>query len=232
MSLRSIDFVENRKRMLAGELYYSFTPDLVADRRRCKAACLEYNTYSTSGVASRRQVVEAWKRLICDESPLPSAAATPEEDEDLLADFPWVDGPIKMDYGFNVKFGTNVYCNFNSTWLDTCQITVGSRTLIGPNCSFFSATHPIDPAIRNGTKGPEAGKPINIGEDCWFGGNCIVLPGVTIGKGVVIGAGSVVTKNVPDYVVVAGNPAKVIKKVEQPGKEVVEEGVLDDAKEQ
>lgn len=84
--------------------------------------------------------------------------------------------------------------------------------------------------IRNGTNGPEAGKPITVGEDCWFGGNCIVLPGVTIGKGVTIGAGSVVTKNIPDYVVVAGNPAKVIKKIERPGEAVVDEGVLDDTK--
>ncbi len=152
--------------------------------------------------------------------------ATPEEDEDALQDYPWVDGPVKVDYGFNLKFGSNVYVNFNSTWLDTCQITVGARTLIGPNCSFFSATHPIDPAVRNGTKGPEGGKPITIGEDCWFGGNCTVLPGVTIGNGVTIGAGSVVTKDVPGYVVVAGNPAKIIKKIERPGDAVVEEGTI------
>jgi acetyltransferase-like isoleucine patch superfamily enzyme len=111
--------------------------------------------------------------------------------------------------------GSNVYVNSNSTWLDTCLITVGSRTLIGPNCSFYSATHPTDPAVRNGTKGPEGGKPIVIGEDCWFGGNCVVLPGVTIGNGVTVGAGSVVTKDVPDYVVVVGNPAGVIRKLER-----------------
>jgi acetyltransferase-like isoleucine patch superfamily enzyme len=74
--------------------------------------------------------------------------------------------------------------------------------------------HPVDPTIRNGTKGPEAGKPITIGEDCWFGGNCIVLPGVSIGKGVVVGAGSVVTKDVPPYHVVVGNPARVLRSIE------------------
>lgn len=84
--------------------------------------------------------------------------------------------------------------------------------------------------VRNGTNGPEGGKPITVGEDCWFGGNCIVLPGVTIGKGVTIGAGSVVTKDVPDYVVVAGNPARVIKKIERPGEVVLEEGVPEDKK--
>lgn len=112
------------------------------------------------------------------------------------------------------RIGEGVYINNNSTWIDTCKIEVGARTLIGPNCSFYSGTHPLDPFLRNGTSGPESGKPIKIGEDCWFGGNCIVLPGVTIGRGVTVGAGSVVTKNVPDFVVVAGNPARILKKIE------------------
>jgi len=112
------------------------------------------------------------------------------------------------------SIGKGVYINFNCTFLDTCIISVGARTLIGPNCSFYAASHPLDPFLRNGTQGPELGAPINIGEDCWFGGNVIVLAGVTIGRGVTIGAGSVVTKDVPDFVVVAGNPARVLKKIE------------------
>jgi acetyltransferase-like isoleucine patch superfamily enzyme len=148
-----------------------------------------------------------------------------------LSNYPWVDGTIYADYGYNLKYvfsyqkiselslicsriGDGVYINNNSTWIDTCIIEVGARTLIGPNCSFFSGTHPLDPFVRNGTSGPESGKPIKIGEDCWFGGNCIVLPGVTIGRGVTVGAGSVVTKDVPDYVVVAGNPARILKKID------------------
>lgn len=93
------------------------------------------------------------------------------------------------------------------------MITIGARTLIGPGCSFYSATHPLDPFLRNGTQGPELGKPINVGEDCWFGGSCIILPGVTIGRGVTVGAGSVVTKDVSDFCVVAGNPARVVKTI-------------------
>lgn len=115
------------------------------------------------------------------------------------------------------RFGKNVYVNSNSTWIDTCEITIGSRTLIGPNCSFFSGTHPLDPTIRNGTRGPESGKPITVGEDCWIGGNCIILPGVTIGKGSTVGAGSVVTKDVPPYHCVVGNPARILRKIEVSG---------------
>lgn len=115
------------------------------------------------------------------------------------------------------RLGKNVYVGPNSTWLDTCQISVGARTLIGPNCCFFSATHPLDPTVRNGTQGPEGGKPIAIGEDCWLGGNCIILPGVTIGKGSTVGAGSVVTKDVMPFTVVAGNPARKIRDVEVGG---------------
>lgn len=112
------------------------------------------------------------------------------------------------------RVGKNVYIGPNTTWIDTCTISVGDRTLIGPNCSFYSATHPLDYRVRNGTLGPEMGKPITIGEDCWFGGNVTVLPGVTIGRAAVIGAACVVTKDVEPGSVVVGNPARVIKKVD------------------
>lgn len=101
---------------------------------------------------------------------------------------------MRIDYGFNVKVGPGVYINSHFTGIDTCPITLGARTMLGPNVSIFSGTHPLDPALRNGTRGPETGSDIHIGEDCWLAGNVIVLPGVTIGKGATIGAGSVVTK--------------------------------------
>lgn len=157
--------------------------------------------------------------ILDDDTPLPRRRLTmaDADDEVQLADFPIVDTPVKMDYGYNVKLGKNVYVNSNSTWIDTCEISVGARTLIGPNCSFYSGTHPLDPTIRNGIRGPESGKPIVIGEDCWLGGNVIVLPGVTIGEGSTVGAGSVVTKDVPPYHCVAGNPARIIRKIEVAG---------------
>ncbi len=112
------------------------------------------------------------------------------------------------------RLGAGVFVNFNSAWIDTCTITVGARTMMGPNCSFFSGTHPLDPSVRKGIRGPELGKPITIGEDCWLGGNVTVLAGVTIGNGSTVGAGSVVTKDVPPYVCVVGNPARILKKID------------------
>lgn len=149
----------------------------------------------------------------------------------MLHEYPWIEAPIRIDYGTNIKVGSNVFINFNCTILDTCQVTIGSRTLIGPNVSFFSGTHPLDPELRNGTNGPELGGTITVGEDCWIAGNVTILPGITIGAGSTVGAGSVVTKvcytsplllwyltvpqDVPPYHVVAGNPAKIIRKLER-----------------
>jgi carbonic anhydrase/acetyltransferase-like protein (isoleucine patch superfamily) len=112
------------------------------------------------------------------------------------------------------RLGPNVYINSNSTWIDTLPISIGARTLVGPNCAFYSGSHPLDPFVRNGTSGPEAGAPVSIGEDCWLGGNVVVLPGVTIGRGTTIGAGSVVTRDIPEFVVAVGNPARVIRKLD------------------
>ncbi|PMD36882.1 trimeric LpxA-like protein, partial [Hyaloscypha variabilis F] len=173
-----IDDAENEARMKRGELYYAFTPAMVAKRERCKKA---YNKLNQETVdATRRRRVELWKEICGDQTPLPPPAATEADDEILLQDEPFVEGPIKFDYGHNVILGKGVFINCNCTFIDTSPITIGSRTLVGPNCSFFSGTHPLDPFLRNGVKGPELGAPITIGEDCWFGGNAIVLPGVTI----------------------------------------------------
>ncbi|KAH7408519.1 maltose O-acetyltransferase-like protein [Phaeosphaeria sp. MPI-PUGE-AT-0046c] len=202
---------ENKQRMARGELYHAFTPELTAERARCKHACARY---TNAGEVSRRKLAELFRDIIADKTTLPPQASTPDEDDKLFEEDPWVEPPLAMDYGYNVKLGKNVFINFNSVFLDTCLITIGDRTLVGPNVSFYSATHPLDPVLRNGTKGPELGKEIHVGEDCWIGGNVVILPGVTIGRGSVVGAGSVVTKNVPALTVVAGNPARFIRKIE------------------
>ena len=206
-----INLADNHARCLRGELYYAFTPDLTAARQRCKQAC---NRYNNSGEVSRRRQVELWRDILGDSTPLPPPKEDPAEEEAQLDDEPWVESPVRIDYGTNVKMGKNVYINFNCTILDTCLVTIGSRTLLAANVSIYGATHPLDPVLRSGTNGPELGKEVHIGEDCFIGGSVVILPGVKIGNGVTVGAGSVVTKDVPDLCVVAGNPAKVIKKIE------------------
>jgi len=201
---------ENQARSLRGELYHAFTPELLAQRRRCQRACARYNDARD---ITRRQQVELWRDVVDDKTPLPprDENATEDEDETLFDDDPWIEPPFHADYATNVRLGKNVFINYNCSVVDTCTVSIGSRTLFGPNVSLYSGAHPLDSGLRNGTQGPEFGKPITIGEDCWLGGNVAVVPGVTIGKGSTVGAGSVVTKDVPEYSVVAGNPARMIK---------------------
>lgn len=132
--------------------------------------------------------------IIDDETQLPPPAASPAEDDALFDSDPWIEPPIRVDYGTNLVLGEGVFINFNATILDTCKVSIGARTLLASNVSLFSGTHPLDPDVRNGTAGPELGGEIVVEEDCWLGGNVTVLPGVRIGRGAVVGAGSVVTK--------------------------------------
>jgi acetyltransferase-like isoleucine patch superfamily enzyme len=151
--------------------------------------------------------------IIGNSETLPPPAATSEADEALFAQEPWITSPIHIDYGTNVRVGQGTFINFNCTILDTCLVSIGARTLIGPNVSIFSGTHPEDPLLRNGTAGPELGKEVIIEDDVWIGGNVVILPGVCIGRGSVIGAGSVVTKSVPPLFIAVGNPARLLREV-------------------
>ncbi|KAJ4264566.1 hypothetical protein NW762_005770 [Fusarium torreyae] len=226
MTVFDIDEEDNISRMRRGELYYAFTPQLVAARQRCKRAVARLNSAEEP---TCRQMAEFWKEITKDERPLPPPAATEDEEDVVLHEYPWIERPISIDYGTNVSVGSNVFINFNCTILDTCTISIGSRTLVGPNVSFFSGTHPLDPELRNGTNGPEMGGKITVGKDCWIAGNVTILPGITIGDGSTVGAGSVVTKDVPPYHVVAGNPAKILRKLERKpkGEQDVQGKVID-----
>lgn len=113
------------------------------------------------------------------------------------------------DYGCNIFLGESFYANHNCVILDAAEVRIGDRVMLGPAVQIYATNHPLEPDAR--ATGIEFASPVSIGDDCWIGGGAIIMPGVTIGKGCVIGAGALVTKDIPDYSVAVGNPAKVIK---------------------
>lgn len=119
--------------------------------------------------------------------------------------------PFHADYGFNIEVGDNFFANYNLTVLDVAKVTIGDNVFIAPNVSIYTAGHPIHPQARNTMY--EYGISVTIGSDCWIGGSVTICPGVHIGSGTVIGAGSVVTKDIPANVIAAGNPCRVIREI-------------------
>jgi len=179
----------NREKMLAGELYDATDTDLVLLRRQARDLCKKLNTSSDAEAELRREVLTQ-----------------------LLGsggDTAWIEPPFFCDYGFNIRLGNKVFFNFNCVILDVCPVTIGDRVLVGPAVQFYGGTHPLDAATRG--SGLEYGRPITIGDDVWLGGAAIICPGVTIGNRAVIGAGSVVTKDIPPDVIAAGNPCRVLR---------------------
>ncbi|PRP80130.1 Maltose O-acetyltransferase [Planoprotostelium fungivorum] len=181
--------------MLAGEPYYAGDAELVEGRLRARRLMHRLNTSSPDATEERAKI---FKDLI------------PNQGEDC-----GLEPPFYCDYGNNITIGEHTFLNFNCTILDVNKVTIGKQCFFAPNVAIYSATHPVDPFERGDPVNcRELGFPITIGNNVWVGGNVVILPGVKIGDGVTVGAGSVVTKDVPSYVVVAGNPAKVIKKLD------------------
>jgi len=169
----------------------NYDSELIKERIKAKNICNEYNNTRPFETERRKEVL---RTLL---------AKTPKE---FLIEQPFI-----CDYGYNIEIGENFYSNYNLTILDATNVTFGDNVFIGPNCGFYTAGHPIDVEKRN--KGIEYAKPIKVGDNVWFGGHVVVLPGITIGNNVVIGAGSVVTKDIPDNTIAVGNPCKVIKNI-------------------
>ena len=179
-----------REKMLAGELYDPLDPELVAARDRARDLCQALN-------ATREAEHDERRRLLRD---LFGAGG----------ETVWMQPPFYCDYGSNILLGERVFFNFNCVVLDVCRVEVGDFTLFGPAVQIYTATHPMNAELR---RRQEFGKPIAIGSDVWVGGGAIVCPGVRIGSRAVIGAGSVVTRDIPEGVFAAGNPCRVIRQI-------------------
>jgi maltose O-acetyltransferase len=179
-----------RDKMLAGELYNPMDADLVRGRERARDLCQSLN-------GTREAQQEERRRILLE----------------LFAtggDSVWMQPPFFCDYGTNIELGERVFFNFNCVVLDVCRIRIGSFTLFGPAVQIYTPMHPLNAELR---RREEFGKPIDIGSDVWVGGGALILPGVRIGSRAVIGAGSVVTRDIPDGVFAAGNPCRVIREI-------------------
>ena len=177
--------------MLAGELYDALDPELVQARDRARDLCQDLNATREREQELRRAIL---KQLFAKGG-----------------DSVWMQPPFFCDYGSNIHLGERVFFNFNCVILDVCEVTIGDFTLFGPAVQIYAATHPLNHELR---RKQEFAKPIAIGSDVWVGGGAIICPGVTIGSKSVIGAGSVVTRNIPAGVLAAGNPCRVIRELD------------------
>ena len=184
--------MSEEEKMLAGEIYdANYDKELLEKRLHAKELCKKFNDCDVRDLEGKKAILE---ELF-------------QKEIDTLG----IEPNFYCDYGFNIYLGKNFYSNHNLVILDANKVEFGDNVFIGPNCGFYTSGHPLDYKTRN--QGLEYAKPIKVGNNVWFGGNVCVLPGVTIGDNVVIGAGSVVTKDIPSNVVAVGNPCKVVKEI-------------------
>ena len=175
-----------------GEFYdANYDKALKQERIKVKDLCFKYNNLEPSKQKEREELI---KEILGSTK------------NSLL-----IESNFYCDYGYNISVGENFYMNHNGVILDGAKVEFGDNVFVGPNCGFYTAGHPIDYKERN--KGLEYAKPIKVGNNVWFGGNVVVLPGVSIGDNVVIGAGSVVTRDIPSNIIAHGNPCKVKKEL-------------------
>lgn len=183
--------MNEKEKMIAGMNYNPLDPQLILLRDRASRLCHRYNKKTFHEVNLRSRLL---RKLLRTEGNF------------------WVKPPFYCDYGFNITLGNDVMLNYGCVLLDVCPITIGDKTLIGPNVQLLTACHSLDSKLRE--QDVEFGKPITIGRNVWIGGGAIVCPGVTIGDNTVIGAGSVVTKSMPANVIAYGNPCRVHRRID------------------
>lgn len=187
-------------------------PEVSNEHRKRKDDCWWVVSLGRWDVISRslraRQLIHRYNHSLAEEHTLR---------QQILADLfgqvteAYIEPTFRCDYGYNIFLGNNFFANFDCVMLDVCPIRIGDNCMLAPGVHIYTATHPIDPVARN--SGAELGKPVTIGNNVWIGGRAVINPGVTIGDNVVVASGAVVTKDVPNNVVVGGNPARIIKKL-------------------
>lgn len=182
-----------KERMLANLPYKAWMDGLSEERLENKKRIYQYNHLPPE---QWNEQVDLLKRIL-----------------GKTGDEVYIEPPFHCDYGYNIEVGENFYANYNLVILDVGKVRIGKNVMFAPNVSIYTAGHPVHSDSRN--SGYEYGIDITIGDNVWIGGNVCVLPGVKIGDNVVIGAGSVVTKDLPDNVIAAGNPCRVIRKITQ-----------------
>lgn len=183
--------MNEKAKMLAGEFYNPLDKELVQLRLQARLKTESFNNISAANAEERTAIIN---------SLFGSSGANI-----------YIEPTFQCDYGVNIHVGDNFYANFGCVILDVAEVRIGDNCAIAPQVGIYTATHPVDPTQR--LSGLEYGKPITIGNNCWIGGNATINPGVTLGDNVVVASGAVVTKNFGDNVVIAGNPARVIKTV-------------------
>ena len=193
--------MSQKSRMLMGKLYLPFDPELANDNKRARELTRRFNTMDGNKEECRKSILKELFRKTGDNL--------------------YIEPPFRTDYGCHTSIGENFYANYDCIIIDVCPVNIGNNVFFGPRVCIYTATHPIDATVRNLLV--EYGKPVTIGNDVWIGGNSVVNPGVTIGNNVVIGSGSVVVKNIPDNVIAAGNPARVIREIDESDKRYWEE---------
>ncbi|WP_026691606.1 sugar O-acetyltransferase [Alteribacter aurantiacus] len=182
-----------KERMIRGEMYRPMDQELFKDRENARALTRQFN-----------QLIE---------TDYDKKAALLKELFGSTGEKIYVEPTFICDYGYNIHVGEDFYANFNCLILDTCPVTIGKQCMLAPGVHIYTASHPLD--VKGRYSGQEFGKPVTIGDNVWIGGGAIINPGVTIGDNAVIASGAVVTKDVPPNTVVGGNPARIIKEIEQ-----------------
>lgn len=186
-----------KERMLSGRLYIAQGDEIVNGILRARKLVREFNDSDEMAFERRDEILRELFGHIGEGSSL--------------------NPPFRCDYGSNISVGDHFFANYDCIFIDVCPITIGDNVFFGPRVCLYTAGHPIDADVRN--MNLEYGKPISIGNNVWFGGNVVVNPGVTIGDNVVIGSGSIVTKDIPSGVIAAGNPCRVLREITDADKE-------------